>query len=94
MGGYLLSHCNGTHHTKCNIFSLAEEFAVVITIVLPRTKVRGAEQDNSRQSHVDKSGRPQEEMVLLHLLGVNDTEIAADIDILNIRALEFLVFLL
>jgi hypothetical protein len=90
---------NRLDHAEGDITPLAEEFAIVVTVMLSLFRGRNRGKGECRMSnecirigeaqvgkqrrkgtlgtHVDESGRAQEEMVLLELLRVNNAEISS-----------------
>jgi predicted esterase len=48
----------------------------------------GWEKVRELETHVDESGRPQEQVVFLHGLGMNNAKVAANVTVAEICALE------
>lgn len=89
----LVPNVDRPENTKCDISSFAKELAVVVAVVL------SWDTSNSRKrieecAYIDKSGWAQEEVVLLHGFGMNDTKVPSNVTITHPCPLEVSVLLI
>lgn len=81
MSRHFFAYTDRFYDAEGDVTSFSKQLCVVLAIVLDNANIRSPSGNGLNciaATHIDKTRRPQEQMVLLQLLGMNNAEIAAN----------------